>query len=129
MHVLRVSHYAAEDMESILRWTMEQFGEPARLRYEALLDQALVDIASDPFRAGSAARPLVGANVRVYHISGSKRRSGGSQSRVKQPRHLFLYEIVDTTVRIVRVLHERMDIERHLSDTSPSNDNDPATPG
>lgn len=44
---------AQRDIESILAWSQEQFGVEARLRYEALLVQAILDVAEDPQRSGS----------------------------------------------------------------------------
>jgi plasmid stabilization system protein ParE len=34
--------------------------------------------------------------------------------RIHQGRHLIFYEIHEIHIRIVRVLHDQMDIERHL---------------
>jgi toxin ParE1/3/4 len=39
---------AEEDIARILAWSHEHFGEQARLRYETLLTQAIVDVAEDP---------------------------------------------------------------------------------
>jgi toxin ParE1/3/4 len=57
----RLSAAARADVVEILAWSQEQFGESARLRYEALLVTALRDIAEQPERAGSIARPELGS--------------------------------------------------------------------
>jgi toxin ParE1/3/4 len=45
MPPLVIAPAAEHDIESILIWTHEHFGEQARLRYEALLVQAIVNVA------------------------------------------------------------------------------------
>jgi toxin ParE1/3/4 len=60
----RVSSAAQDDIVDILDWTYEQFGDAARLRYEALLVTALRDIAEQPRRPGSIIRPELGDGVR-----------------------------------------------------------------
>ena len=53
----RLSPAAGRDIEVLLEWGQEHFGEKGRLRYEALLAQAIKDVVADPERAGSHARP------------------------------------------------------------------------
>jgi plasmid stabilization system protein ParE len=59
MQEYRLSLLAEQDIEAILAWTHEYFAEQGRLRYEALLTQAIRDVAADPQRAGSHARPEI----------------------------------------------------------------------
>ena len=92
MYRYHLSEAAAEDIETILAWTMHQFGEQARLRYEELLTQAIDDLAHDPFRPGSASWTEVAASLRVYNIRFSRMRTDG-RKRVGRPRHLLLYRI------------------------------------
>ena len=109
-----ISPAAEEDIESILAWTNGEFGEAAGLRYEALLVRAMLDIAERSDRAGSHARPEIGAGLRSNHISYSRTRVSARVGRVKQPRHFLLYRIgSDGRIEIGRVLHDSMDLERH----------------
>jgi toxin ParE1/3/4 len=64
----RLSEAAQHDVLTILAWTDEQSGEAARLRYESLMVAALRDVASQPDRPGSVARPELGAGVRSWHL-------------------------------------------------------------
>jgi len=64
----RISPQAERDIEAILRWTHETFGEKARLRYEALLIQANRDVAENPDRAGSRNRSEITPTARTYHL-------------------------------------------------------------
>ncbi len=42
---------------------MEQFGHAAALRYEALIDQAIADLADDPARPAAKERPDFGPTI------------------------------------------------------------------
>ena len=44
----RLSPLAEQDIETILEWTHEEFGEKARIRYEALLTRAIMDVTYYP---------------------------------------------------------------------------------
>ncbi|MBI2824359.1 MAG: type II toxin-antitoxin system RelE/ParE family toxin [Planctomycetia bacterium] len=110
-----ISPAAGRDIESILAWTHEEFAEKARLRYEALLIQGIVDVSENPHRAGSHDRPEVAPSVRTYHLWHCRNRVAESIGRVKNPRHFLLYRVHgDGQVELGRVLHDSMDIDRHL---------------
>jgi toxin ParE1/3/4 len=112
---LFVSPPAERDIESILAWTHEAFGAAGRLRYEALLVRAILDVADDPERAGSRSRPEIAAAARTYHLYHSRNRVPAATGRVRRPRHLLLYRTNDDgRIEIGRVLHDSMDLARHL---------------
>lgn len=115
MLIYRLSAAAEADIVELLAYTQERFGEPARQRYETLLVVALRDIAADPLRPGSVARPELGLAVRSYHLRHSRGRARASDSLVRRPRHLLLYRTVPPdTIGVGRVLYDGMEIERHL---------------
>ncbi len=110
-----ISPAAERDIESILAWTHEQFGREGRLRYEALIVRAILDVADDPERAGSHTRPEIAVAARTYHLRHSRNRVPAAVGRIRRPRHFLLYRTRDDgRVEIGRVLHERMDLARHL---------------
>jgi toxin ParE1/3/4 len=110
-----ISPTAERDIESILAWTHEQFGASGRLRYEALLVRSILDVADDAERAGSQNRPEIATAARTYHLYHSRNRVGAATGRVRHPRHLLLYRTCDDgRVEIGRVLHDSMDLLRHL---------------
>ncbi len=114
-HRFRISERAERDIESILAWTHEHFGEHARLRYEALLAKSIVDIAADPARPGSLTRAEIAPDARTYHLRHSRDRVPARVGRVRRPRHFLLYrEAEDGCIEIARVLHDAMELERHL---------------
>jgi toxin ParE1/3/4 len=104
-------------MEAVLSWTQVEWGEQASLRYEALLVQAIMDAATNPDLPGSSRRPEIAASARTYHLTHSRNHVATKVGRVKRPRHFLLYRTrPDGTVEIGRVLHESMDIAKHLPD-------------
>jgi toxin ParE1/3/4 len=110
-----LSPAAEQDIESILIWTHERFGEKVRLRYEALLIRAILDVAQSPDRVGSVARPEIAQNVRTYHLYHSRNRVPAGVRRIGKPRHFLLYRVAQNAcIEIVRVLHDSMELERHV---------------
>jgi toxin ParE1/3/4 len=85
------------------------------LRYEALLTQAIIDVANRPEIAGSVHRPELASAARTYHLYDSRKRVPAGIERVKQPRHFLLYRMLtDGSVEIGRVLHDSMELPSHL---------------
>jgi toxin ParE1/3/4 len=124
-----VSPAAERDIESILAWTHQRFGASGRLRYEALVVQAIVDVADDPERPGSRSRPEIAAAVRTYHLCHSRNRVEVSAGRVRRPRHLLLYRTCDNgRIEIGRVLHDNMDLSRHLPEGYAANPSEQPPP-
>lgn len=118
---LRLSQEAQEDIEAILAWTDEQFGEGIRVRFEELLVQAFLDLAEDLGRPGTLQRPELARGAFTYHLRHSRDRVSRSQGRIRKPRHFVLCRIAaDGYLEIGRVLHDSMDLVRHLPSDYPS---------
>ena len=115
MPAFLISPVAERDLESILVWTQEHFGEQARLCYEALLAQGIADVAKEPDRGGSHHRPEIADAARTYHLWHSRNPVPVADGRVKNPRQFHLYRTrSDGRVEIGRVLHDSTDLERQL---------------
>lgn len=115
MHPFAIAPTAERDIESILIWTHENFDAAARRRYAKLLTQAILEVAENPELPGSSSRPEIASNAHTYHIAGSRNNVMPAKDRVKKPRHLLLYRVrSDGRVEIGRVLHDSMDLARHL---------------
>ncbi len=114
----RLSDAAQADVIDILAWTHEQFGEAARLRYESLIVAALRDVATQPARPGSVARPELGAGVRSWHLRLSRDRVGTGAGVVRRPRHFLVYRFEPALLVVGRVLHDAMEMARHLDPDS-----------
>ncbi len=110
----RLSAAAQADVVEILAWTQQQFGENARLRYEALVVAALRDIAEQPDRAGSLLRPELGTGVRSWHLRLSRDRARTASGAVRWPRHFLIYRPEPGLLVVGRVLHDAVELARHL---------------
>lgn len=112
MAVYRLTHAAQADIASILLWSYEQFGEEARKRYEALIATAIRDAASLGEDRGLMSRPELGPGVSSWHLSRSRSRTPGG--KVNRPRHFLICRREGDTLVIGRVLHDAMDLRRHI---------------
>jgi toxin ParE1/3/4 len=102
------------DIAVILARTEDNFGVPARQRYEALIAASLRIIAIDPFGLGSRARPEIGESVCTYHLRHARGQVKDAR-RVRSPRHFLLYRCANSgIVGVGRVLHEAMELSRHI---------------
>jgi toxin ParE1/3/4 len=115
----RLSDTAQVDVINILAWTHEQFGEAARQRYESLIVAALRDVATQPDRSGSIARPELGAGVRSWHLRLSRHHVGTGAAVVRRPRHFLVYRVEPALLVVGRVLHDAMELARHLDPDAP----------
>ena len=112
---LVVAPIASGDLQSILDWSQETFGDAARRRYESLLIQAMLDVAEDPTRTGVVLRSDLRKELRTYRLYFSRIRARSAAGIVKRPRHVLVFRHrTDGAVEIVRILHEHMDFELHL---------------
>jgi toxin ParE1/3/4 len=111
---IRLTGPAQRDLSIVMEWTVKEFGLRAALRYDALIKQALKDIAADPERPGSKERPeIMIEGARTYHLSLSRRRV--SRPGVKEPRHFLLYRRRgEGIIEVARILHDGRDLQRHL---------------
>lgn len=102
---VRLGAAAELDFAAILRWTTEEFGAPQSRRYRDTIIAALGELADGPEVAGSRARDEIRRGLRTLHVARHGRRGS----------HLLLYRAASgRTVEIVRILHDRMDMPRHI---------------
>jgi len=112
---LRLTRRARADLAAVLRQSREQFGPEAQRHYERLLNAAMRDLAADPERPGSRDEASASEGLRFYHSRHTARRSPVAE-RVGRPRHILIYRVLGDEVRILRVLHDAMDLPEHLKD-------------
>lgn len=103
---VRLAQGAERDFFSILRWTTEQFGKRQARIYATTLRSALKALASGPNVLGCRTRPDLGANVAFLHVARQGRKG----------RHLLLFRVheQDCVIEVLRILHDSMDLARHL---------------
>lgn len=117
MPSFRLSRLAEADLIGILAASRRQWGADGRRRYGALLAAAMRKVASEPEGPATRRREELRPGIRSSHLRHA--RVANPEERVRCPVHVLYYRVVapDLT-EIVRVLHERMEPSRHLSEVS-----------
>jgi len=80
-----------------------------------LIFAAIRDISRYPDHPAAKRHPRYGVGVRSWHLRLSRDHVPFDVGRVESPRHLLFYRVIREVVVIGRLLHERMDLKRHLS--------------
>jgi toxin ParE1/3/4 len=101
---VRLGAAAELDFANIVKWTTENFGQRQSRLYRDVLVQAIGELGDGPDIAGSKARDEIMSGLRSVHVA----RHGRSGS------HFLMCRVAGTTIEIVRILHDRMDLQRHL---------------
>jgi toxin ParE1/3/4 len=102
---VRLGAVAELDFANILKWTTENFGVRQSRIYRDTLVRAIDELANGPDVAGSKARDEIMPGLRTLHVARHGRRG----------RHFLLYRIAKgRIIEIGRILHDRMDLQRHL---------------
>jgi len=96
MSNVQFTNAARKDLREIFTYTTRTWGIAQARQYSEQLKQHTVAIGE--FRAHS--KPVLGSSADVY------------QSHCR--KHIFVFERTGDKVLIVRILHEAMDIPRHL---------------
>jgi toxin ParE1/3/4 len=102
---IRLGASAELDFANILSWTTENFGARQSRFYRDTLVQAISELANGPDVAGSKVRDEIMRGLRTLHVARHGRRG----------RHFLLYRVArGRVIEISRILHDRMDLQRHL---------------
>jgi toxin ParE1/3/4 len=99
----KLSREAERDYANIIAWTVDTFGSRQAQRYRALFKEAHARLAQDPVANPARMREDLGAGYRILHLS----RPG---------RHYLIYRVEETRVVIVRILHDSMELSRHVGE-------------
>jgi toxin ParE1/3/4 len=103
---VRLGAAAELDFANIIKWTAENFGARQSRIYRDTLVQALGQLTDGPDVAGSRARDEIMPGLRTLHVARHGRRGS----------HFLMYRVAPkSTIEIVRILHDRMDLQRHIS--------------
>lgn len=101
---VRLGAAAELDYANILKWTAENFS-PSRARvYRETLRQSIDELAGGSEIVGSKARDEIMRGLRTLHVARHGRRG----------RHFLMYRVKKETIEIVRILHDAMELNRHL---------------
>lgn len=101
-------------MDEILARSEQEFGASARDRYERLIEQAVIDLAEDPQRNGTAA---VGGRIH-YHLRHSRLNVPRKDGRVRSPSHLIIAKVVGHRLVLLAMGHDGMvdDLDRRIQE-------------
>ncbi|MBM3583615.1 MAG: type II toxin-antitoxin system RelE/ParE family toxin [Alphaproteobacteria bacterium] len=103
---IRLSDAAATDLRDILRWTAERYGAAPARTYRTTLVSAIEGLAPGPGALGVRDRPELGPSLYTLHPARTGRRA----------RHLILFRVHGSTIDVLRILHDAMDLPRHVPD-------------
>ena len=93
-----ISKKAVSDLEEIWLYTVEKWSTEQADRYYNLIFDEINYICKN-----------ISAGKSMEHV-----RKGYRASKVKS--HLIFYRIINNTIEVIRILHERMDIENIFND-------------
>jgi toxin ParE1/3/4 len=93
-----ISKKAVSDLEEIWLYTVEKWTVEQADRYYNLIFDEINYICKN-----------INAGKSMEHV-----RKGYRASKVKS--HFIFYRILNDTIEVIRILHERMDIENRLND-------------
>ncbi len=100
MRKLHLSPAAAEDLENILRYTLDTWGENQFEIYLATFQQTFDVILADPECPFSKERNELFQECRT----------------IPSGHHIVFFRVRKGNIEIVRILHKRMDFSRHLGE-------------
>lgn len=103
---VRLADQAAQDVEDILDWTLEQFGPFQLESYTEVINDALEALNEGPQLIDVRRRPELGDDVATLHVARHGRKG----------RHQLVFRVDETAclIEILRILHDSMDMARHL---------------
>jgi toxin ParE1/3/4 len=101
---VRLGAAAELDFGNILKWTTENFGARQAGIYRETLLQAIAELAAGPDTKGARVRDEIMRGLRTLHVARHGRRG----------RHFLMYRAEKRTIEIVRILHDAMELSRHL---------------
>lgn len=113
MAKLRISEKAELDIAGITRNSLINWGIDFTTNYLALIDNAF-EILRNNLQKYDFRRVVRNSDqLRVLYLSSIKQTD--QYKRIKQPVHCIYYRIDSSgNIEIVRILHQNMDIKRHL---------------
>ena len=96
---------AERDVSAVIEYSAATFGARQAKVYETTLTLAFMALRAGPGLRGSIAHNELGTGIRSLHVARGGRRG----------RHMIIYrELPGRTIEVLRVLHDAMDLARHV---------------
>lgn len=104
--IVRLTAQATQDVEDILDWTFLQFGPLQMASYTDVINEALEALNQGSRLFDMRRCPELGDDVATLHVARQGRKG----------RHLLVFRIHDqgALIEVLRILHDSMDLTRHL---------------
>lgn len=112
MRRLVIEAPARADIKRIRAYSRQVFGDGAQHKYGALMQRAFGLLCADPQRANAVRREDLPRAPYTFHIRHARTRG----ATPKEPRHILVFTFDDTTLTVLRVLHDSMDVAQQLRD-------------
>jgi toxin ParE1/3/4 len=110
---VRLATAAENDLRQILAWTSANFGEAQARIYAETLSVALEALVDGPAILGAEKRPDIGRGISTLHVARHGRKG----------RHFVMFRVGrhqdQDVIDVLRVLHDTMDLQRHMPPESP----------
>lgn len=103
---VRLTAAAASDFEHIIDWSIEHFGDSQAAAYAETLSLAVEALADGPSVAGAKQRDEILKGLYSLHVARQGRKGS----------HFVMYRVAGSgdAIEVLRLLHDSMDLPRHL---------------
>lgn len=111
---VRLAAAAEADFRNIVLWTSDNFGARQARTYSATLSIALRALTKGPIKSGATPRDDIGKGIHTLHVARHGRKG----------RHFVVFrvgrDIHGEVIDVLRLLHDVMDLPRHIPPESES---------
>jgi toxin ParE1/3/4 len=105
---VRLTKTAESDFQSIIVWTLREFGDVQARIYADTLTAALVALTAGPATVGAKERSEIGKGIFTLHVARDGRKG----------RHFVLFRVGPgkhpRSIEVLRLLHDALDLPRHI---------------
>lgn len=102
---VRLGHQAEQDYREALQWTARSFGKIQARTYAQTISLAIQALKDGPEITGSKKRDEIMQGILTLHVARLGRKG----------RHFVIFRVSrDRTIDVLRLLHDSMDMPRHL---------------
>lgn len=102
---VRLASKAEQDFFEIVQWSAANFGQQQAVAYAETLSLAISVLANGPEVLGAMRRDEIGDGILTLYVARQGRKG----------RHFVVFRVGgETTIDVLRLLHDSMDLVRHV---------------